>query len=155
MSRNTRWSEQVDSAVKRRKAMVANEVLEGLGAGKEREAVRRALEREGMESGAAELLAGSWKSTSHAEKRDLVPPRFRPALERIIGSDDLLGIEFLEIMTRLSRSVGRIVTRGAATDAVGTGFLLPGGLLMTNHHVFSDPAEASQCAVQFDYQLDT
>ncbi|APR80864.1 Endonuclease I [Minicystis rosea] len=114
--------------------------------------VKRALVREGVKETAASKLAETWHATLRSEKLAALTPRERSALERIIGTDDLLGIEFLDIMSECSKAVGRIVIKGAQEQALGTGFLVGRGLLMTNHHVFSAPSDALECRVQFDYQ---
>lgn len=68
--------------------------------------------------------------------------------ERIIGSSDLLDINYLE----LAIAVGRAVARIQIGNEYGTGFLVGPGLLMTNHHVIQDPDVARRAVAQFDYQ---
>ena len=68
--------------------------------------------------------------------------------ERIIGSSDLLDINYLE----LAIAVGRGVARIQIGNEYGTGFLVGPGLLMTNHHVIQDPDVARRAVAQFDYQ---
>jgi hypothetical protein len=70
-------------------------------------------------------------------------------LEKIIGDrSTLLPISFLEIGVERARAVARIQT--AAGN--GTGFLMDGGLLVTNHHVLPSAAVAAASPVQFNYQ---
>ena len=52
--------------------------------------------------------------------------------------------------------VGRLVEVGDAGEVIegfATGFLIAPGLLITNHHVFSDADECGGCGVQFGYEL--
>lgn len=73
-------------------------------------------------------------------------------LEKIIGSQPtLLPVSFLETGLRLGRAVARIQL---ADGASGSGFLLPGNLLLTNHHVLPDAATAAAALAQFNYQMD-
>jgi endonuclease G len=78
------------------------------------------------------------------------------ALERILGTNDLMNINFLEKGTVASRSVGRISICNAAGNVIGfgTGFLVSPRLLLTNNHVFGDAATAANSFVEFNYQLD-
>ena len=70
------------------------------------------------------------------------------ALERIIGSPDLLDINYLE----LAIAVGRAVCRVRLSDGAATAFLVGPQILLTNNHVI-DSAPAARAAVgQFDYQ---
>ncbi len=70
------------------------------------------------------------------------------AQERIIGSSDLFDINYLELAIAVGRSVARIeIGNGQAT-----GFLVGPGLLMTNHHVLENEADASRALAEFDYQ---
>lgn len=75
-------------------------------------------------------------------------------LERQIGTNDLMGIAFLEEGIRVARTVARIwvsVVSGQPS-AYGTGFLVSPRLLITNHHVLGDPATARNSIAEFDYQ---
>lgn len=69
-------------------------------------------------------------------------------LERKIGPDnDILSIEFLEAGLLASKSVGRINGYGTS---FGTGFIVGHQVLMTNHHVLSDPKTAEN----FTFELN-
>lgn len=72
------------------------------------------------------------------------------AEERIIGSRDLVDINYLE----LAIAVGRAVCRIRLGSGAGTGFLVGPRLVMTNHHVIESKLEASEAVAQFDYQDD-
>jgi endonuclease G len=70
------------------------------------------------------------------------------ALERIIGSPDLLDINYLE----LAIAVGRAVCRIRLSDGAATGFLVGPQILMTNNHVIDSEPAARAAVAQFDYQ---
>jgi endonuclease G, mitochondrial len=75
-------------------------------------------------------------------------------LERIIGRNMLMEVNYLEAGQVASRSVGRVIIRDARGRLLGygTGFLVGPRLLLTNNHVLTsfDVAGASQ--VEFNYQ---
>ncbi len=80
----------------------------------------------------------------------LVPGR--KGLEKMVGSDDLIDIiTWVEGAKTQSKTVCKIET---AAGASGTGFLLPGGLLMTNNHVIPDVATAATTRLTFNYKVD-
>jgi endonuclease G len=68
--------------------------------------------------------------------------------ERIIGSNDLRDINFLELGISMARAVGRI-TIG---NEMGTGLLVGPSLLITNFHVLGSDQGAAHAMVRFDYQ---
>lgn len=76
------------------------------------------------------------------------------ALERIIGRNDLMSVRFLELATRVARTVGRIHVRGPDGSALGfgTGFLVSPRLLLTNNHVLENATVAGASRVEFDFQ---
>ncbi|MDQ0382209.1 DNA/RNA non-specific endonuclease [Amycolatopsis thermophila] len=75
-------------------------------------------------------------------------------LERIIRTDDLLGVGYLEGGVRAAKAVGRVSIRDdrGRLQGYGTGSLVSPELLLTNHHVLGDPAVAASSVVEFDYQ---
>lgn len=76
-------------------------------------------------------------------------------LERILGTNDLIGVAFLERGLQVARSVGRVwvgVSSGRPSG-FGTGFLVSPSLLLTNHHVLPNAAVARTSLIEFDYQL--
>lgn len=77
------------------------------------------------------------------------------ALERVIGTSDLMGVAFLERGLTVSRSVARIWVdvSGGAPMGYGTGFMISPRLLITNHHVLQDAATAAASRAEFNYQL--
>lgn len=70
------------------------------------------------------------------------------ARERIIGTPDLVNINYLE----LAIAVGRAVCRIRIGSEAGSGFLVGPRVLMTNHHVIESKEDARQAEAQFDYQ---
>ena len=79
----------------------------------------------------------------------------RIALERMFGTNDLVGISYLELGTQVARSVGRVQLReGFQTLGFGTGFLISPRLLLTNNHVLASVAEARASTIEFNYQDD-
>jgi endonuclease G len=68
--------------------------------------------------------------------------------ERIIGSSDLVDINYLELAIAIGRGVARI----QIGNEFGTGFLVGPGLAMTNHHVIENENDARSALFQFDYQ---
>ena len=82
--------------------------------------------------------------------------RAHTLLERLLGGNDLVGINYLELGVLCARSVCRIHLRDATATTVGfgTGFLVAPGVLMTNHHVISLAEQARYALAEFDYELD-
>lgn len=74
------------------------------------------------------------------------------AFQKVLGDrSHLVRISWLEKGIQAARSVGRIVLPDGST---GTGFLVDGGYLFTNHHVIPDAATAAQAYVEFNFELD-
>lgn len=95
-----------------------------------------------------------WK-TERAEEPVLEPDQWKGEeqgnFEKLInGASTLLPISFLEKGVEMGRSVGRILT----PTSVGTGFLLPGNYVLTNHHVIQSVEEAAGSQIEFNYQTD-
>ena len=70
------------------------------------------------------------------------------ALERVIGSNDIRDINYLELAVAVARGVCRL----RLTSAFGSGVLVGPRLLMTNHHVLRSTDDALDAVAQFDYQ---
>lgn len=77
-------------------------------------------------------------------------------LERVLGTNDLMGVAFLARGLQVARTVGRIVVGGAAgrPAGYGTGFLVGPRLLLTNHHVLGEIGVARSSFVEFDYEIN-
>ncbi|MFI8451601.1 endonuclease [Streptomyces erythrochromogenes] len=73
-------------------------------------------------------------------------------LERFMGRNDLIGIDFLEGGFLAARSTGRITVRSPGSSHHGTGFLVSPSLLMTNNHVLGSAEEAAAGVIEFNFQ---
>lgn len=82
-------------------------------------------------------------------------PKEETSLERIGGTSSSMPAWFLDKGSETTRTVGRVVVKNPAGQAIGlaTGFLIPGGLLITCHHVIPSPAVAQTSAIQFDFRV--
>jgi len=94
-----------------------------------------------------------------------VPPNpleaFSPAdiangLERIIGRNELLGIQYLDGGQFVARAVGRVLVRGGSAGLIpmGTGFMIGPRLMMTNNHVLGSAQAATGGVLEFNFQND-
>jgi endonuclease G len=81
--------------------------------------------------------------------------------EGLVGATvDFLPFRFLELGVQRGRPVGRIVVRipgpaGLQLKGSGTGFLIAPDIVMTNHHVLEDAAQARGTVIEFNYETDT
>lgn len=76
-------------------------------------------------------------------------------IERIIGSANFLQINFLAKGREKARSVCRIeMSNNQGWNPWGTGFLIAPNILMTNNHVFKEPAWAANARLLFNDELD-
>ena len=84
------------------------------------------------------------------------PPADRElGFERILGNRELVDSWFLEAGAR-ARAVGRVQISTAAghPKGYGTGSLIGPRLLLTNHHVLPDEAQAAKSLVEFGIEAD-
>jgi V8-like Glu-specific endopeptidase len=79
---------------------------------------------------------------------------FPRSLERVLDTNDLMGLRFFEQGLRVARAVGRVHIGGGSGDSegFGTGFLVAPRLLLTNHHVLGDANQARHSKVEFNFQ---
>lgn len=108
----------------------------------------------------AELTAAVLATIDHVERRldrRLMPMptalvRFDPpaasTLEKIFGANHLKSIAWLGAGLKKARSVCHVQTPNSA----GTGFMLPGRRMVTNHHVIRDSECAAASTVQFGFE---
>lgn len=75
-------------------------------------------------------------------------------LERILGNSDLVDVNFLWRGLIAAKCVARIVIRNAAGSTAGyaSGFMVSPRLMLTNHHVFGNAADAAYSIAEFDYE---
>jgi len=70
-------------------------------------------------------------------------------LEKLMGDKStLMPIHFLEVGLERAKSVVKVIQEGGS----GSGFLLPGNLLVTNHHVLKTPEMARTATILCNYQ---
>src|SRR5882672_9889184 len=76
--------------------------------------------------------------------------------ERILGSNDLVDMNYLERGLQVARAVCRIILIGPGGGDRGyaTGFMVSPRLLLTNHHVFPSFPDADGAIAEFNYELD-
>jgi V8-like Glu-specific endopeptidase len=84
------------------------------------------------------------------EKVTLAHPPEETGLEKIIGANNLKHIDWLRVGLERARAIGRITT----PFNLGTGFLLSGGRLLTNHHVLPTQDLAAKSFIEFNVEED-
>ena len=84
-------------------------------------------------------------------------PKASSDLEKILGeSPNFMSMGWIHQMTEAAKSVCRIISpTGEGKDgAEGTGFLVEGGYLITNHHVIPNADFAATCILEFNFEED-
>jgi endonuclease G, mitochondrial len=77
----------------------------------------------------------------------------RLAAERIQGTTaDFVGFSFLEMAMAAGSTVARVVLNNL--QPLGSGFMISENLFLTNNHVISNPIEAQQVFIEFNYEMD-
>ena len=74
--------------------------------------------------------------------------------EAVLGRDDRVEASFFDRCLLARSCVGRIRVRGNRRQGWATGFLVSPGLVLTNHHVFSDEGAVGSSRIAFDYWVD-
>lgn len=111
------------------------------------------LKRLGVDPAIAAQMAGSDINTIPAGMP--LPADSFTALERILHTNDLVDINYLERGMKAARSVGIVRFRlSNGAEGSGTGFLVSPRLLLTNHHVLPDGETAAKGRIEFNYQDD-
>lgn len=92
-----------------------------------------------------------------AVRLDLISGKDPNALERLVGTRDIVSINFFTRGLKAAKAICRIKTLGMAGGPpdYATGFLATATLLVTNSHVLPDPETASRSLAEFEYELDT
>lgn len=76
------------------------------------------------------------------------------AQERVMGSNDMVSVAYLELAMAAARSVCRVKLRSSSGHVLGygSGFMVSPTLMLTNHHVLLDATLARHALAEFDYQ---
>lgn len=90
------------------------------------------------------------------QRRSVVHPNDGLALERILGSSDLLSINYLAVGLKVAQAVCRLQLRDPSGRALGfgTGFLVSPHLLLTNHHVIPSAEYCQRSLAEFNFEED-
>ncbi len=140
-----RTPERVDTEVK----IARGEIL----AADSPERVRMRLERKGMPP---EVVSAAIAAEGAAAPVAPAVPAAAPvanALERILGTSDLISARFLSDGARAARSVCRIeiAEPNGLIAGYGTGVMISPRLLLTNNHVLETAASAAASVAEFGY----
>lgn len=109
----------------------------------DRRRVRKRVQELGIiEAAGARSAARRMSHTTVAEGR---------SFEALVGGDDTDHVNFLLRGWSAARSVCRLVQ---GRTAIGTGFLVAPGLLLTNAHVLPSMRDAEAFVAEFDYERD-
>ena len=117
-----------------------------------RAVLMHALEQYPEDEALQRLLRGDDVRSTAGQDIASLPWRGRggQTLEKILGKQSaLVHVNFLEVGVRRARAVARIQ---GADGSLGTGFLVTGDFLVTNHHVLPDRGAAAGALVHFNYQ---
>lgn len=120
------------------------------------ERVRKFLERRGFDDADVTVMLKREGRGAGSELEALANVEEPFALERMLGTNDLMGVAFLEAGLRVSQTVARIWVRvsNGRPAGYGTGFMVSPRLLMTNHHVLRNIGDAQTSLAEFGFQLD-
>src|SRR5262245_2750072 len=92
-------------------------------------------------------------AASADERQDNVDRIRRGPTRRIIGTEDFLGVSYLDSGVAAARAVGRVVIReGGNVAGFGTGSLVSKSLLLTNNHVLPSADVAEGSSIEFKFQ---
>lgn len=99
-------------------------------------------------------LNGKEKTEERLEHLNLDPGIDKIGLERLIGLNNLMDVDFLRRGLDVANSVCRVVYgNGLQTiQPMGTGFLVGPALMMTNNHVIEDKTSARRFWAQFEFE---
>lgn len=116
--------------------------------------VEKRLKRLGVDASTAKMMSGSDRVTIPPTVK--LPTESLNTLERILHTNDLISVNFLERGAKAARPIGMIRFRRPSDGAEGsgTGFLVSPRLLLTNNHVLPNVETAAQGRVEFDYEDD-
>ncbi|MGH1364664.1 MAG: DNA/RNA non-specific endonuclease [Calditrichia bacterium] len=102
----------------------------------------------------SQLDSTQWSTQRFAIRKTLIEEEDSDpnGFQRIIGTSNLLSVNYLTRGIRAAAAVCRIYVPGG--NWCGTGFLVGPRLLMTNNHVLNSKDVAAQCEVSFSYEHD-
>ncbi len=91
-----------------------------------------------------------------ATRRAMIPINDSFGLERIIGPNNLMAINYLALGLQAAKSVCRIHIRDTSgrPAGFGSGFMVSPTLLLTNHHVLEAREYALRSLAEFDFETD-
>jgi endonuclease G, mitochondrial len=117
---------------------------------------QRQTEREENLEGLGKGIIDFSEMVRRDTRRQLIHPEDGLGLERIIGTSDLLEINFMDIGRRAARAIGRIQVRDLAgrVREFGTGFVVSPRLLLTNNHVLPSADSARRSLLDLDFEDD-
>jgi endonuclease G, mitochondrial len=117
---------------------------------------QRQAEREEILDGLAKGIVDFSEMVRRDTRRRMIHPDDGLALERIIGTSDLLEINFMDIGRRAAKAIGRIQVRDLAgrVREFGTGFVVSPHLLLTNNHVLPSADSTRRSLLDLDFEDD-
>ncbi|MCT0213676.1 MULTISPECIES: lipase family protein [unclassified Synechococcus] len=126
---------------------------QGVLAANDPELVEQRLKRLHADPQLVEQL-GAIKCGFSAAGPGLAPRDFPRSLERVMGTNDLIGIRFLEQGVQVARAVARVQIRDGQgrAEGYGSGFLVSPRLFLTNNHVLATAASAAASLAEFNFQ---
>ncbi|MEL6476722.1 MAG: trypsin-like peptidase domain-containing protein [Pseudomonadota bacterium] len=77
-------------------------------------------------------------------------PKISTVPEKVWGRDNLQSISWLAQGLASSAAICRVIT----SKSIGTGFLLPGGFVLTNNHVVPSAELAADADLEFNFERD-
>jgi endonuclease G len=106
-----------------------------------------AAQRQQEEKAAKRVASGT------ESRRDNIEDIRKGPTRKIIGTEDFLGVSYLEAGAGAACAVGRVVIREDGQVAgYGTGSLVSPSLLLTNHHVLPSAEVAEGSSIEFRFQ---
>ncbi|MGB0521531.1 MAG: trypsin-like peptidase domain-containing protein [Flammeovirgaceae bacterium] len=95
-------------------------------------------------------LMASFAALKHKNVPIITPPI--AVFEKVFGKETLFEIDWLDKALIASKSICKVETNAGLK---GTGFILKGGYLLTNHHVLEDATAAANAQIIFNYRRNS
>ncbi len=117
------------------------------------ERVTARLTRLGVPLADAQAVAGG--NAGVQDVADRLPQEARLTMERVLGTNDLVGVAYLDSARAAAKAVGRVVLKdnNGRTVGFGTGWLCSSQVMVTNHHVLENIVNAQNAIIEFEYEL--